>query len=272
MAETVTCSRRRRDARARSRCRRRSRGGSPRRPSSRRRRGSPSSRAYSSTACEPNWMKKSTPSFTRRPASSASRITCGVEVEVGLLAGGAGAAVGDVDAAPRRARRCSAPFVGSDGMPRVGIAGRRHHRPDRARGRSRGRRPRTRAPASGATTLRAQRVERRRPAGAPRSTSSVASSASHDARLGRALGGHVGERGALVGRERARPGPAELHHAVERVLRAARGGPGCGASRPSPCTPGAQPPDELEADRLGHLDEREARRATSAAYSVAPTP
>ena len=181
---------------------------------------------------EPNWMKKSTPSATRRPASQRLlhhlRRTCrgrppcrrctsrrrrcrshvaelGDERAVGRIGGDA--AVGVARGAPPSGRIATRSIVCTPpaySAPAVGRA-----------------RPRARSASTSSAA-----------AAARRSSSSVASSTSHDARLGRALGGHVGERRALVGRERREAGAAELHHAVERLLLLARGWPGCRASRP----------------------------------------
>ena len=213
-------------------------------------------------------MKKSTPSATPRPGVQRLRHHRGVEVEVVALAGGAGAAVGDVDRHLAEVARSSAPLVGSDGIPRVGIAGRGDHRPDRgevdacARRRRIARRDRARRPARAA--------RRRIVAGPPRGHPGqhlVVGLAMPAVR--RALGRHVGERRALVGRQRAQArrrrtpsrGRASLLLRVvgEDVQHHVLGGDARRAARP------------VSSKRIdsGHLDDVKPE-CTSAAYSVAP--
>jgi len=122
----------------------------------------------------------------------------------------------------------SAPFLGSLGMPRSGVAGGRDHRADRgevdlvdAAG--------VLGAGVGRDDLLAELVDRDvGVAGAMRGDPPEHRVVDlHDGAARRALGGHVGERGALVGGQREQAVAAELHHAVERVLALGVGREGC---------------------------------------------
>ena len=134
---------------------------------------------------EPNWMKKShAVGATRRPASSGlaaapARRSRGRR----SLPAVQRAAVGDVDRAPRRARRPARRWSGSDGMPRSGSPGVGDHRPDASRGRSCGRRRRSPRPGRARRPCARSALDVDARAAAPRSSASVSSSASQMPRL-----------------------------------------------------------------------------------------
>ncbi len=149
-----------------------------------------------------------------------------------------------------------APLVGSRGDAAVGIARMGDHRPDGRRGRSCGRRRRSSAPGSGATT-RARRRSTSTPGRHSASQRKVSSSAITIAGLRGALGRHVGERGPLVHRQRRDARAGELHHPVERLLRL-RVVEQDVEHQVLGRHPGRELAGQLEADRLRHLHLGEA--------------